>query len=190
LAEAEVLADGRVLILGGGGNHGDLYHPATGTFTATSTAPLNARWDGMATARLADDRVLVVGGRHGFGIGVLGSLTAPPLVPAAQLFDPGSNAFMPSGRLIWPREQATATRLADGRVLVFGGRADDRWPNRGEVYVPAAARFTATAPLDLGRYGHTATLLPNGKVLIAGGRAASSSVGPRVAAPPVLFEQY
>jgi Galactose oxidase, central domain len=189
-AQAEVLTDGRALILDGSGNQGDLYNVATGTFTATSPAPLNAPWRGIATARLADGRVLVVGGRHGVGTGVLGSLVAAPLVSAAQLFDPVSNAFMPSGRLIWPREEATATRLVDGRVLMFGGVADDRWPNRGEVYDPVAATFTATVPLDLGRHGHTATLLPNGKVLIAGGWAASSNAVARVAAPSVLFEQY
>ena len=187
-AEAELLADGGVLIVGGSGNQGDLlgsqgdlYDPATGTFTATSPAPLNAPWYGVATARLGDGRVIIVGGRHG---------SAGALVPDAQLFDPVSNAFMPSGRLIWPRTTATATGLVNGRVLVFGGVADDRWPNRGEVYDPAAATFTATVPLDLGRFNHTATLLPNGKVLIAGGIASSSLVVPVVAAPSVLFEQY
>lgn len=188
--QAEVLADGRVFIINGGGNRGDLYHPASGTFAATSPAPLDTPWSGVATARLADGRVLVVGGRHGVGTGSPFAFVNPPLVPDAQLFDPVSNAFAPSSQLIWPRTVATATRLADGRVLVFGGVANDRWPNRGEVYDPLAATFTATVPLDLGRYSHTATLLPNGKVLIAGGRASSSFVVPPVAAPSVLFEQY
>ena len=188
--QAEVLADGRVLILGSADNRGDLYNPASGTFIATSPAPLNTPWNGVAVAQLTDGRVLAMGGRHGFPTGAPFALTPAPLVPDAQLFDPVSNAFMPSGRLIWPRERATATRLTDGRVLVFGGVANDRWPNRGEVYDPVAATFTATVPLDLGRHGHTATLLPNGKVLITGGWASSSFALPPIAAPSVLFEQY
>jgi hypothetical protein len=188
--QAEVLADGRVLILGSADNRGDLYNPASGTFIATSPAPLNTPWNGVAVAQVTDGCVLAVGGRHGFPTGASFALTPAPLVSDAQLFDPVSSTFMPSSRLIWPRERATATRLTDGRVLVFGGVANDRWPNRGEVYDPVAATFTATVPLDLGRHGHTATLLPNGKVLITGGWASSSFALPPIAAPSVLFEQY
>src|SRR4029453_5577530 len=185
------LTNGRVLVVGGGGNQGDPYDPPTGTFTATSPAQLDAPWSGIATARLPDGRVLVAGGRHGLATGVAPfALTLPPLVTAAELFDPATNNFTRSGSLIWPRQLATATRLADGRVLIFGGLADDRWPNRGEVYDPVAATFTATAAVELGRYFHTATLLPNGKVLIAGGRGSSSTAVPPVAASSVLFEQY
>jgi hypothetical protein len=191
LGQAEVLADGRVLMIGGTSNQGDLYDPATRSFTASSPAQLDLPWYNVATARLADGRVLVAGGRHGFGTGGSPLTFVPgPLVAAAELFDPVTNGFTRSGRLIWPRHMATATRLADGRVLIFGGVADDRWPNRGEVYDPIAATFTATAAVELGRFNHTATLLPNGKVLIAGGRASSSNVVPPVVAPSVLFEQY
>ena len=60
----------------------------------------------------------------------------------------------------------TATLLPNGKVLVAGGSGAD---NGAELYDPATATWSATAPMMSPRYGHTATLLPNGRVLVAGG---------------------
>jgi hypothetical protein len=63
----------------------------------------------------------------------------------------------------------TATRLADGKVLIVGGRRSSSGSEEGGVlYDPAADAFSATGLVER-RYGHTATLLSNGKVLVAGG---------------------
>ena len=96
--------------------------------------------------------------------------TGPPpsnlaLVVNARLFDPATNTFSVSGALTSPRDRATATRLQDGRVLVFGGEGTAGWPDRGELYDPRTGLFSPTVPAGAGRVGHTATLLPNGKVL-------------------------
>src|SRR5262249_12053102 len=74
---------------------------------------------------------------------------------------------MPNRRL-----QHTATRLANGQVLITGAR--DQFTsvdptNSAILYDPTTGTFSATGSMVVARGGHTATLLPNGKVLIAGG---------------------
>ncbi|HEV8596816.1 MAG TPA: kelch repeat-containing protein, partial [Candidatus Dormibacteraeota bacterium] len=60
-----------------------------------------------AAARLADGRVLVAGG---------GAYT-----PTAELYDPATNRWTPTGSMSVDRYDFTATVLRDGRVLVVGG---------------------------------------------------------------------
>jgi hypothetical protein len=62
----------------------------------------------------------------------------------------------------------TATRLADGRVLVAGGACGSA-RNAAELYDPGTSTWTATEALPAAREVHTATLLPDGRVLVAGG---------------------
>jgi hypothetical protein len=42
-------------------------------------------------------------------------------VASAELFDPASGTFSPTGSMAIARENQSATRLADGRVLIAGG---------------------------------------------------------------------
>ncbi|HEU0303904.1 MAG TPA: kelch repeat-containing protein [Gaiellaceae bacterium] len=68
------------------------------------------------------------------------------------------------------RAAHTATRLADGRVLVAGGiRMGEAALRSAEVYDPDTGTFTPTGDMRSVRSGHTATLLRDGRVLIAGG---------------------
>jgi hypothetical protein len=73
--------------------------------------------------------------------------------------------------MLTARQQASATLLPNGKVLVAGGLAGagTGGTNRAELYDPSSGTWTATGSMNTGRTRHTATLLPNGKVLVAGG---------------------
>jgi N-acetylneuraminic acid mutarotase len=65
----------------------------------------------------------------------------------------------------------TATRLADGSVLVAGGvtGSGPELPDFAELYDPATGSWTAAGTFVTPRRSHTATLLTDGKVMVAGG---------------------
>jgi hypothetical protein len=69
----------------------------------------------------------------------------------------------------------TATRLADGRVLVLGGStvgegAPLGLSNSAEIWNPSTGEFRLlAATMATRRAGHTATLMPDGRVLVVGG---------------------
>lgn len=80
-----------------------------------------------------------------------------------------AESWQPAGQLIEARALHTATLLADGRILVVGGRdANNAALNSAELYQPFAAS-RPTGSLNQARFGHTATLLLDGRVLVAGG---------------------
>ncbi len=165
---ATILADGHILV-SGGLNFADLplasatlYDPATGTFSATGS---------MATARgyhtatlLSDGRVLVAGGGN-----PQWSRPGPDLA-SAELYDPNTGTFIPTGSMGIPREGHTATLLRDGRVLITGGNdTGDHAVASAELYDPKTGTFSPTGSMATARGYHTATLLSDGRVLVAGG---------------------
>jgi hypothetical protein len=117
---ATLLTNGKVLVTGGTEmgmelSSVEIYNPATGHFTAA--APLhNARVDHIAV-RLTDGKVLVAGG---FSPG------APPNhnIGSAEIYNPSTGTWAAACGLVSPRSAMTATRLADGRVLVVGGNCE------------------------------------------------------------------
>ncbi len=68
------------------------------------------------------------------------------------------------------RAYHTATRLADGKILLVGGSQDGGWGLADvEIFDPAAGQTSRAAPLRTAQHNHTATLLPDGRVLVVGG---------------------
>jgi hypothetical protein len=84
--------------------------------------------------------------------------------------------FVSTGAMTIAREDATATLLSSGKVLVVGGQTPSSQTATAvaetasaEVYNPSSGTFSATGSMAVARFFHTATLLNNGKVLVAGG---------------------
>ncbi|HJT65462.1 MAG TPA: kelch repeat-containing protein, partial [Pyrinomonadaceae bacterium] len=75
-----------------------------------------------------------------------------------------------SSTMATERRGHTATRLADGRVLIAGGENSGGPLNQTEIYDPSAATFSPAGNMNDARVDHSATLLPDGRVLIIGGR--------------------
>jgi len=132
----------------------------------SSTGAMAAPRDEPVAVPLSDGRVLVAGG--------LGSLaTAGNGLASAEIWDPGTGRFSPTGSMTTARVLATATRLHDGRVLVVGGSTGigdlASALASAELYDPATGTFSRTDSLTTARVNQTATLLQDGRVLIAGG---------------------
>jgi N-acetylneuraminic acid mutarotase len=92
--------------------------------------------------------------------------------------DPCHVAWQSTTSLLTARQRHTATRLADGTVLVAGGTITANDTSEAlasaELYDPATTQWRATGSLHQQRYEHTATLLSNGRVLVAGGFSSSN----------------
>ncbi len=169
---ATLLADGRVLVVGGvrvsivPQAFAEVWDPATGSFSAAGSLA-DTRSYHTATL-LPDGRVLVVGG-------LTFTRDGAEIHASAELWDPATGSFGPTGSLAEARMLHTATLLLDGRVLVVGGTARDAdgWiPGAStEIWDPDTGTFTPAGSLAEARSDHTATLLPDGRVLIVGGGA-------------------
>ena len=180
-----LLSDGRVLLTGGGLpgiDETELYDPASRIWTKGS--PMGTARRLHTATLLHDGRVLIAGG---FVCCVVEGQTASETSSAsAELYDPATGTFTPTGSMAVARALHQATLLPDGRVLVSGGFGTDPssprvpGPEHAEVYDPATGTFAAAGDLQIGRSLHSAILLTDGRVLVVGGVA---QLGDRAAVP-------
>lgn len=190
---ATLLGNGTVLVVGGFSDKtisttAEIYDPATGTWTVTGG--LVGLGEGRANhtaTLLPNGKVLVAG-----GLRVLGSSAAAGFLRSAQLYDPVTRSWTPTGSFqISGRSGHTATRLLNGTVLVVGGYSDLTLSSTSEIYDPTTGtwRFTGIlVGLGQGRANHTATLLPDGLVLVSGGiRVLGASVPTGLLATSQLY---
>lgn len=128
----------------------------------------------MADSRMAATATLLKNGEVLITGGVdVGS----PAVETAEVFDPATGRFTPTGSMTTTRAYHTATLLPDGKVLIAGGLSRAGKPLRtAELYDPSSGKFVPTGKMSTCRYMQTATLLQNGKVLITGGISTPSGV--------------
>ena len=185
---ATLLANGKVLIVGGAGDTGgalasaELYDPDTDSFSPTRSMS-SVRTEHSATL-LPNGKVLFAGGYDP---------ESRVLWASAEVYDPTTGSFSPTGSMSSDtpcpiegtgtssiqfseprsgcRARHTATLLANGKVLITGGTAaySSGYLASAELYDPGTGSFSPTGSMPITRYGHTATLLANGKVLIVGG---------------------
>jgi Galactose oxidase, central domain len=189
---ATLLKNGRVLSAGGTDSNGtalgDLFDPATATFSPTATGGTQALW--LAAALLLDGRALLAGGQ--FTTLVSGPprccLFGPNSYALGILFRSSDESFFAFGHMSTSRAFHTATRLGDGEVLIAGGAIVHSYARdlkiitsvtplaSAELFNPITVTFTYTGDMTTARSWHTATLLGNGSVLVAGGVDANGNV--------------
>jgi hypothetical protein len=169
MAQATLLTDGRMLVVGGLDANSaplasaDLYDAAMNRWDAAGS--MGTPRSRHVAVLLTDGRVLVAGGRLGDN-----SLSS------AELYDPTTNSWEATGNMAKARDNFAAVRLADARVLVAGGvqasqasAGDPPVTDTTEIYDPATGRWAAAAHMLNARFGHSMTLLRDGSVLAAGG---------------------
>ena len=177
-------ADGQVLIAGGTSATGslgsnlrsaELYDPATGKFTATGA---------MKATRARHSATLIVSGPLAGNVLIAGGASdeSGGPVASAELYDPVTGQFTPTGRMSAPRENHSATFLSPsvvsgslaGSVLVAGGGDVNAPSDSAEVFNPQTATFSPVGAMTTARTLQAAVLLANGKVLIAGGQSSDT----------------
>jgi hypothetical protein len=90
------------------------------------------------------------------------------------VYNPFTATWQDGGAMSQPRFFHTATRLADGRVLVAGGSQLFAAPlQSAEVFDPATTTWSSAGLMSTRRNGHIAALLPSGQVLVAGPDASA-----------------
>jgi hypothetical protein len=194
------LGDGRVLLVGGwGGGPGalasaEIYDPKTGKFSPTGS--MGGPREGATATLLLDGRVLVAGGDNPLVMGwspnfvamayhpgaggrneVPRTAVGPAMLASAELYDPKTGKFSRTGSMTIGRTGHTATRLADGRVLMVGAGDMYHSPSAlAEIYDPTTGKFSHAGSLPFaGADFHTA-LLADGRVFVAGGDIIHNSV--------------
>jgi TonB family protein len=137
--QSVTLKDGSIFLLGSADTPAEIFHPESGTFTATEAR----HFAGPATL-LSDGTVLIVGTGGAETFHPLTNTFHPdsptPGKPAlcvplpsgkvlvtgapTQIYDPASQSFTPGPVLKEPQSGATATLLDNGNVLVAGSAAE------------------------------------------------------------------
>ncbi|MBL0314177.1 MAG: hypothetical protein IPP78_16055 [Holophagaceae bacterium] len=181
---ATLLADGRVLFMGGSGiyysSSPEVYDPITAVFV--KVGPSMPATAGQTATRLQDGRVLLAGGGSGV---VTGGVELPQA--STLTFNPVNGTFSGGSVLGAARHQHSATLLPNGQVLIAGGQGlldSNLVPlSSAELYDPVANTFKSTGSMVNARSGHTATLLSDGKVLLAGDARYNSTTGAEIYDP-------
>src|SRR6185369_6149669 len=121
-------------------------------------------------------------------------------VPSSTSAAPVSSALSPwqrTGALRDARFEHTATRLADGRVLVVGGwqavTADNgeqgvRALTTAELFDPSSRLWSSTGGLHHARTGHVAVILGDGRVLVIGGSVVTAQPVAEPVRTPEVFD--
>jgi len=164
-----VLKDGTIVVIGGDigtipQETGEIYNPATGTFGSLFSIPSAVGMGSRSIAMLIDGRILFPGGSN--------NGTA---VATAQIFDPQSRAFTPTGNMTSARSGPTVTTLADGKVLVAGGVNGGALAS-AETYDPATGTFSATGNMTEALTNPISIRLSSGKVLVVGDNSRTSEL--------------
>ena len=186
---ALLLPNGKVLVSGGARNGGteasaELYDPASGTWSPA--ASMSTRRVQHSAVLLANGKVLVAGGYE-----VIPGCCYPGFWRSAELYNPATNTWSPTGDMAYVRMSGhNATLLPNGLVLVAGGQATLGGgccspTASAELYNPATGTWSAASSMPAPRDVHATTLLADGRVLVVGGSVAGSVTTSAIVYDPV-----
>jgi hypothetical protein len=123
---------------------------------------------GHTATLLPDGKVLLAGGMR----------RNQDFYKSAELYDPSTGKFLPTGEMKERRVGQVAALLKSGKVLIAGGYIGRGCTDSAELYDPATGKFTMLAARMTSRRGDArATVLANGDVLITGGSDHDSPGG-------------
>ena len=166
---ATLLANGQVLVAGGGGNpifenvaSAELYDPATHAWSFVDSLSI-ARISHSAVL-LPNGKVLVAGGANNFFTNVT----------SAELYDPATRSWTNTGSMAVGRFNHQMLLLPTGKVLVVGGFDDALLPLlSAEIYDPAVGVWSPAG--SIAGSAKASTLLADGRVLLLEGRGTNES---------------
>ncbi|MCI0609839.1 MAG: hypothetical protein L0Z71_12355 [Anaerolineae bacterium] len=138
---------------------------------------------GMNTERAAHTATLLADGKVLIAGGFRKEVTSEVAIANAEIYDPETNTFTPTGDMNEARIGHTATLLSNGQVLIVGGWGVSGQTSTAELYDPQTGNFLYAASMVAPRAGMTTTLLKNGRVLIVGGESARNT-------PQLITEIY
>jgi len=189
---ATILDNGKILFTGGVSTgwsfleSAELYDIPLRTFSATGHMS-TARESHTAT-KLKKGTVLITGGHKGRRADII-------IYKSAEIYNPSTGNFSPSGSMTKIHHKHDAVLLGDGRVLITGG-SDERDGNgayrSSEIYDPASSTFTTSGRMNFTRYKHTGTslLLENGDVFIGGGANQAEIYNPKTYAFAIVTGSF
>jgi hypothetical protein len=147
------LPDGRVLSFDGTGRRAAILDVSAGMLHTVPPPVVQANSGlsrpcelrcapGATLALLRDGQILVAGG----GVSRPGDVFHPrDWIRSAQIFDPSSATWRPTGDMTVPRDGFTMIVLKDGRVFATGGLGAAL--GTAELYDPTLGTWSATAPI-------------------------------------------
>lgn len=177
-----LLSDGRVLVVGGRQptayyeivDRAELYDPAVGIWSTAASIP-SARLQ-HAAVLAADGLVWVLG-----GLTYTGVIRGPNYDPSAESplalvtrFDPVTQTWATGVNLPDARFRHTATRVANGDIIVLGGSNATGATNTCWRFPATGSAWTNCASMSATRSGHSATLLSDGRIFVAGGATTTA----------------
>jgi hypothetical protein len=125
---------------------------------ALATPMLEPR-SGHSATLLPNGKVLIAGGMR----------RNQDFYRSAELYDPSTGNFQPTGQMAVARVGHIAVLLRSGKVLVAGGWVGHDCTDSAELYDPATRKFQPLPKMTARRGRPNATLLATGDVLITGG---------------------
>ena len=162
---ADLLPNGKVLISGGldasnnALNSAELYDPMADAFIQTGT--MTTGRGNHSSALLYNGQVLVAGG-------LSGPAASLALTATAELYNPATGGWTPTGSLSIPRGHYAGIVLGDGTVFISGGATLPAGTN-ADIYNPATQAFSVSGNFTAVQAGAREAVAPDGTVLLASG---------------------